>query len=341
MMENSSQLPDSHSAEYYHALVSAFPNGVLVLFDNDLRYQIVGPEILPFSKRDAADMVGKTVEELFPQESAERLKPELRATLNGDSRSFDMEYDRNIHHLETTPVRIDDEPFGVLVTQEVTEERETTEELADKTRRLETVAHVLSHDLRNPLTVALGHIETINDEGDIPHQSMDAIRQALLRMDAIMSDALVLARETTLSDVEVVDIQKHAKATWELVPTETAILETEGTLHVEADPGLLSNLFENLIQNAVSHGGQSVTVRVGVLEGEDGFFVEDDGSGIPPEIRDNIFESGISTKGDEDHSGLGLAIVKAITDSHEWDIRVTDAKSGGARFEISGVGATK
>ena len=101
-----------------------------------------------------------------------------------------------------------------------------------------------------------------------------------------------------------------------------------------ADERRLQRLFENLYRNAVEHGGEDVTVTVGDIDGE-GFFVADDGPGIPPDERDRVFQSGYS--GDEDGTGFGLAIVERIVEAHGWAIHVTESDTGGARFEITGL----
>jgi len=76
-----------------------------------------------------------------------------------------------------------------------------------------------------------------------------------------------------------------------------------------------------------------VAVTVGALP--DGFYIEDDGPGIPADERDDVFDAGYSTT--EEGTGFGLSIVQQIADAHGWDIRVTDGSDGGARFEITGV----
>lgn len=68
---------------------------------------------------------------------------------------------------------------------------------------------------------------------------------------------------------------------------------------------------------------------------EDGFFIEDDGPGIPEDRRSDIFEAGYSTN--KDGTGFGLSIVEQVVDAHDWEIHVTDGAEGGARFEITGV----
>jgi hypothetical protein len=91
-----------------------------------------------------------------------------------------------------------------------------------------------------------------------------------------------------------------------------------------------------------THGGGAdgaatvdVEIRVGPLADEPGFFVEDDGSGIPPDDRERVFEPGYSTA--SSGTGLGLDIVGRIADDHGWDVRVTEGRDGGARFEFVGV----
>ncbi|WP_380680121.1 PAS domain S-box protein [Salinigranum sp. GCM10025319] len=85
--------------------------------------------------------------------------------------------------------------------------------------------------------------------------------------------------------------------------------------------------------DAVERGGADVTVRVGDLSG--GFFVEDDGTGIPIDERDRVFDSGYSTA--ESGTGFGLNIVATIAAEHGWSLAVTESDGGGARFEITDV----
>jgi signal transduction histidine kinase len=78
-----------------------------------------------------------------------------------------------------------------------------------------------------------------------------------------------------------------------------------------------------------------VTVTVGTLP--DGFYVADDGSGIPESERDRILEAGYST--DPNGTGLGLAIVRDVVEAHGWQLSIGESESGGARFDVTGVQA--
>jgi signal transduction histidine kinase len=83
---------------------------------------------------------------------------------------------------------------------------------------------------------------------------------------------------------------------------------------------------------------QVVTVVVGAFPSEDttvGFYVEDDGPGIPPEARSEVFETAYSTS--TDGTGFGLAIVEQIAHAHGWSVAVTEGTAGGARFEFTGI----
>jgi len=78
-----------------------------------------------------------------------------------------------------------------------------------------------------------------------------------------------------------------------------------------------------------------ITVTVGTLDDGTGFYVEDDGSGIPDDEREKVFRSGYSTA--ESGTGFGLAIVREIAEAHDWAVTVAESASGGARFEFHGV----
>jgi signal transduction histidine kinase len=122
---------------------------------------------------------------------------------------------------------------------------------------------------------------------------------------------------------------------WENVETGNATVMNELEGKLEADPRRLKQLCENLVRNAIEHAGEGVTVTVGELEDRNGFYIADDGEGIPEEEREEVFDTGYSTS--EDGTGFGLSIVEEIVTAHGWDIDVTESKDGGARFEISGV----
>jgi signal transduction histidine kinase len=153
-------------------------------------------------------------------------------------------------------------------------------------------------------------------------------------MDTIVDDTLTLARQgDTVGEPETVSLSSVAEECWRTTGTDDGSIEVTGDLRLRADPDRLRNLVENLLGNAVEHGGDGVTVRVGALD--DGFYVADDGVGIPADERDSVFALGHTSA--EDGTGFGLAIVNEIAEAHGWTVSIGDAEVGGARFEIRDV----
>ena len=227
----------------------------------------------------------------------------------------------------------DEEVAEMLSTHVVTAlERLSAEATIRRERdRLEEFAGILSHDLRNPLNVARGRLEFIDSIDDSEH--LDAIERALDRMERLIKDMLTLARQgEAVGETETISLNTLTKQAWQNVDTDTATLNVKTDLRLNADRSRLLQMFENLYRNAIDHGGEAVTIRVGSLENGDGFFIEDTGPGISTSDREDVFESGYTTN--QDGTGFGLAIVSRIVEAHGWSIEVTNGTDGGARFEI-------
>jgi signal transduction histidine kinase len=149
----------------------------------------------------------------------------------------------------------------------------------------------------------------------------------------LIDDILTLAREgNDASDVGAVNLGALAENCWHNVAPTGATIEGETDRTIRADRRRLQQLLENLYRNAVEHGGDDVTVTVGDLP--EGFYIEDDGSGIPLDDRADVFDIGYSTA--DRGSGFGLSIVQQIAEAHGWEVHLTDGDDGGARFEITG-----
>ncbi|WP_281194410.1 GAF domain-containing protein [Halorubrum sp. F4] len=227
--------------------------------------------------------------------------------------------------------------------------RERDAALQRELDRLEKFAGVVSHDLRNPLTVANGRLELLRGliDGEDAHEQLDLVEDAHERMGELIDDLLELAREgRTVDDPEPVALAESATEAWRTVDTDGVTLEVEtGDTTVHADPERLRTLLENLFRNSVEHGstesradpGPGVTVNVGTLS--DGFFVADDGPGFDGVDPEEAMEYGVSS--DDHGSGLGLAIVREIADAHGWRVTVDEDGAGsgteggdGARFQF-------
>ncbi|WP_277543203.1 sensor histidine kinase [Haloarcula laminariae] len=298
---------------------------------------------------DEQAYIGRPLEDVFPALAERGTEDHIsRPAADGDEeRTFDV---------TETPLRdqFDIRRGSLLVLRDVTEAVRRRAEIERQNEYLNEFASVVSHDLRNPLGVAKGFTELVREGGD--PAKLERVVDALDRMDALIDDLLTLAREgRDLSDVGTVSLATVANDAWRNV-------ESEGTLTVgevgviQADANRLQQLLENLFRNAVEHGsagsdprarqdavehgspdsdtdGAGVAITVGGLP--DGFYVADDGPGIPEGERENVFETGYTTS--ESGTGFGLDIVRRVASAHGWTVHLTDGDDGGARFEFTGV----
>ncbi|AFK19592.1 PAS domain S-box protein [Haloferax mediterranei ATCC 33500] len=212
--------------------------------------------------------------------------------------------------------------------------RQRERELARQNEQLESFASAVSHDLQNPLNVAMGYLELAQEQFD--SDELARVQVAHERMETIIQDVLALARSgQTVDEVEPLPLKRVVAEAWNTVATSSpeATLKIDGIAEVDAHHGRLRQLFENLLSNAIRHGGDDVTIRVGPLEARPGFYVEDDGPGIPPDERSRVFESGYTTS--PEGTGFGLSVVISVVNAHGWDIDVSEGDGGGARFEIT------
>jgi signal transduction histidine kinase len=221
----------------------------------------------------------------------------------------------------------------VGITVDITDQKHRERELDRQNERLEEFASIVSHDLRNPLNVAEGRLELYRRTGD--ESELEVVAEMHERISELIDEVLAFAREGShVEDTEWVDSHPQAWEAWEAVDTGDATLVQQWDYCIEADASRLVRLFENLFRNSVEHGGRDVTVEVGTLEAEAGFYVQDDGPGVPESVRDDLFERGVSTN--EDGTGFGLAIVAEIAEAHGWAVELAE-HDGGARFEFTGV----
>lgn len=199
---------------------------------------------------------------------------------------------------------------------------------------------MVSHDLRNPLNVAQGRFELLREGVATDDEHAAAVERALARMDDLIEEILTLARDgQPVEQWDTVVLSAVVTEGWGMVDTRNAELRLDEDVSFKADPTRLKRLFENLFRNALDHGGADVTVTVGALSDRPGFYVADDGPGIPAADRDAVFEAGYTTS--DTGTGFGLAIVAETVAAHGWEIGVTESESGGARFEIWGVEVVK
>ncbi|UIO99696.1 PAS domain S-box protein [Halobaculum sp. CBA1158] len=316
--------------EQIEAGVGAYDEHGEVVFVNDYYPRLLGGT--------RSDLEGAHIWDVNPEIDADRFDEYWDSYDVGETRVHEtvnrrMDTGEDVPvRTTTTRVRVDGDDYHVGTISDITDQKRREERLERKIERLDEFASIVSHDLRNPLNVATGRLRLARAEADSPH--LEDVESALDRMDELIDDLLVLAREgDEVAEREPVDVAAFVEACWGTVDTREASLQVDTDLTVSADESRLRQLVENLLRNAVDHGGPAPTITVGDCDG--GVYVADDGPGIDPERREEVFDAGVSTA--ENGTGFGLSIVEEIAEAHGWSVRVTDAEGGGARFEITGV----
>src|ERR1700722_7048667 len=227
---------------------------------------------------------------------------------------------------------------------------DVSEKERSETTRRDFVANV-SHELRTPLTCITGYVETLLDDRELSHQTREFLQIILKnasRMNRLTEDLLALA------SVESGDY----KLNLEKVPASTLVeeaggsfaglvLDSELTLEVGettddpvmADLDALSQVFGNLVENAMKYGKAGGRIRVGARRQEDGlieFYVQDFGPGIAyehlPRIFERFYRVDKARSRESGGTGLGLAIAKHIVHAHGGDIRCESELGFGATF---------
>jgi PAS domain S-box-containing protein len=223
------------------------------------------------------------------------------------------------------------------VLRDITDRRESERERYFERERLNEFAGVLSHDLQTPVQVTKGRLDLLETAADPDERAehLEAARDAVTRIEHVIGDVLAISRPNDLPGTSEVALSAVAKRVWSRVSIGTASADIEDGLVLTANEHRVERLLTNLFRNAIEHGDNTVSVRLGRLDDGDGFFVEDDGPGIPDSEREKVFDWKHSTK--EGGTGIGLKSVSQITDAEGWDVAVTDGTAEGARFEITAV----
>jgi signal transduction histidine kinase len=199
-----------------------------------------------------------------------------------------------------------------------------------------------SHELRTPLTSILANLELLTEvlDGERGEAARSALRSSQ-RMRRLVGDLLLLARADAKRQLprEPTDVGRVlVEAAAELGP-----MADGHNLAVDADEAVvegsrdeLHRMALNLMENAIRHTpeGTRVRARVAAQDGEVLLTVQDNGPGVPPELRERIFERFVRGAGDRgSSSGLGLSIVRAVAEAHGGSVTFEDATPG-ARFVV-------
>ncbi len=198
-----------------------------------------------------------------------------------------------------------------------------------------------SHELRTPITIALGCLDTISETGrndpELVAETLTTVRQEMVGMGRLVDDLLALARAEAddfvrLEAVDLVEFFDDLRMRVSGLRIQGLSFDPIPDVVVNADPGRIGQAMLNLVVNAQIHNRVGTSVVTGAEDRGDavGLFVRDDGGGISEDIRDHVLTPFVRGPADRHSSstGLGLAVVHAIVQAHGGDIQIDSGSTG-------------
>lgn len=301
--------------------------------DNPLLY--ANDKFAELTGYDRDEIVGRNCRFLQGEETREEPVAEMRRAIEGEEpvtvelRNYRKNGEMFWNRVTIAPLYGEDGELEHWVgfQDDVTCRRELMEEFS-------SLGAVLSHDMQNPLRTMRGRLELAIETDETKH--VEAAMASLKRFEDLIDDiAGVLKSGTIVGEHEQINIGRVAESVWEVLDRcdEGDTIQIRDSITVNGDKDAVRWMLDNVLGNTIEHGETPVTVRVGELD--DGFYIEDNGPGIPEENREQIFEQGFSTKETGDGTGMGMASVRQIVLAHGWRIDVADADElDGVRLEI-------
>ncbi|MBV8490923.1 MAG: HAMP domain-containing histidine kinase [Candidatus Eremiobacteraeota bacterium] len=221
--------------------------------------------------------------------------------------------------------------------------RATIAPLAAARERERIFAADAAHELRSPLTaiasVAQAARKATPEEKD---EALQTIANTAIDASAIVAGLLTLARDPGRSvlQCEPVDlaaiVASCARDARPLADARNVTLESRpSSAIVDGDERRLRELTRNLLENAVRHARTSVAIASRRNGRTCEIVVDDDGAGIPPDLRERVFERFYRQTQDGSGTGLGLAIVRWIARAHDGTVTAGESPTGGAQFVAS------
>jgi signal transduction histidine kinase len=217
------------------------------------------------------------------------------------------------------------------------------DERASLLERQERFIHDASHELRTPVTIARGHLEVLQ-RSTVQAQEIEVALDELARIEHILGRLLLLAKAghpdfVTWSGIDVEPFLEDVFVRWTAAAQRAWRLGPLPVGTLRADPEALRNALDALLENAVKHTEVSDAIELSAAAGgaEIAIRVADQGSGIPQDAVDRIFErfarADPARTRAEGGVGLGLAIVDAIAKAHGGRCTVATSMRG-STFEL-------
>ncbi len=229
----------------------------------------------------------------------------------------------------------EEETTGVLLAlEDITAYKQIEEELLKQREELSNFSNFMAHDLRNNLTVMEGYLQLHGEKSKI--DITDKIQSKIKYLRKLLDRSLYLAeRGEIIEKKDKVNLNIIVKDIVKLVIPESVEFAHDNLPTVSCDSEKLSQVFSNILENAVIHGNPSrIEIKTQVYDDKIEILIINDGQMIPKSEIEKIFKIGYSTRKDQKGQGIGLAIVKKIIEAHGWQINFQSVK-GETLFKIT------
>jgi PAS domain S-box-containing protein len=340
------------SERRYRTLVNNFPNGAVGLFDDDLRYTVVGGELMDATGVSPEDRIGNSVYDVYPDDIIDEVEPYFEAALEGEANSFEAEYNDQHLFIYTLPVRNDDGAVfaGMLVVQDVTERQEYQRKLEESNERLEQFAYAASHDLQEPLRMVTSYLQLIEDRyGDALDEdgeeflefAVDGAERMHNMIDGLLEYSRIETRGDPFEPVDLDDVLDDVRENLQMrIDESNAEITADDLPCVDGDVSQLRQVLQNLLSNAIEYSGdEPPQVDISATRDDERWLisVQDTGIGIDPDEQERIFEVFQRLHTYEEHSGtgIGLALSQRVVERHGGEIWVDSEPGEGSTFSFT------
>jgi signal transduction histidine kinase/DNA-binding response OmpR family regulator len=340
------------SEQRYRTVVGNFPHASVLLFGRDLRHTFADGPGLAELDLSPASVEGRTLTEAFDADLADRLAPLYAAALAGNASAAEFAHAGRTFHTQALPLHDESQELGMVILQEVSEQRQA-QILAELDRTRTIFFANVSHELRTPLTLLLGPLEAALASAESPEQraQLELAQRNAQRLLKLTNALLDFARIEAGRVDAIFELTDLATLTADLAGAFRSAIEMAGLrlivdcpplppdVEVYVDPDLWEKVVLNLLSNALKFtfaGEIEVGLHV-VNAGRDiELRVRDTGVGIPADELPRLFERFYRVRNQrsrtQEGSGIGLALVQEVIKVHGGTIVARSAVGMGSVF---------
>ncbi|MFW9787748.1 MAG: PAS domain S-box protein [Candidatus Thorarchaeota archaeon] len=312
------------SEKRYRELIAALPEGIGIsnfneelIFCNDAFAELLG------YTRD--ELLGRSVLDFIHSDDIEKLQSESSKRKSGISSIYEIRMQHKsgkdlVMRISAVPLENEHHMIigSVAVISDVTEQNANIDMIRRQKAELSTLAHILRHDLGNNFHTLLAYLSLLESQHD-----SDVIQRTKLlvsRMSDLLSSSVILADAGLVIDTAIdVNLEAIVDEIASTVIPEDIKFERDNLPILRGDPQKISQIFQNLLLNAVEHGKpQVIEIRLKRCKDSLTILIQNDGDIINRKLKEDLLRGPIIVE--KGKRGFGLAIVKKLVEAHGWEI---------------------